>query len=101
MKNDNDNKQQIVVKSNRLIEASYRLDLVEQRIILKAIVEARNTGRGINAETFLEVRASDFAATFNTDETLYSIDGFSYEASMRSQGNLWSAKLAGFLLLTM
>jgi plasmid replication initiation protein len=68
MKNDNGNKQQIVVKSNRLIEASYRLDLVEQRIILMAIVEARNTGHGINAETFLEVRASDFATTFNTDE---------------------------------
>jgi|JI8StandDraft_1071087.scaffolds.fasta_scaffold15198_3 plasmid replication initiation protein len=61
-------KSELVVKSNRLIEASYRLDLVEQRVILMAIIEARNTGHSINAEAFIEVRASDFAATFKTDE---------------------------------
>jgi plasmid replication initiation protein len=58
----------LVVKSNRLIEASYRLDMVEQRLILMAIVGARNTGTGINADTFLEVRIADFVSMFKTDE---------------------------------
>ena len=60
-------KNELVVKSNRLIEASYKLDLVEQRVILMAIVEARNTGKGINSNDFLEVRAADFANLFDTD----------------------------------
>ena len=40
---------ELVVKDNALINASYNLDLVEQRLILLAIVEARESGRGINA----------------------------------------------------
>ena len=40
-----------VVKDNALISASYNLDLVEQRLILLAIVEAGGSGRGINANT--------------------------------------------------
>lgn len=60
-------KNELVVKSNRLIEASYKLDLIEQRVILMAIVEARNTGKGINSNDFLEVRAADFANLFDTD----------------------------------
>jgi hypothetical protein len=37
----------LVVKDNVLIDASYSLDMVEQRLILLAIVEARETGQGI------------------------------------------------------
>ena len=55
----------LVVKSNRLIEASYKLDLVEQRIILFAIKEARESGLGLNSESQLTIRASDYAAQFN------------------------------------
>ena len=33
-------KKELVVKDNVLIEASYNLDLVEQRLILLAIIEA-------------------------------------------------------------
>jgi hypothetical protein len=40
------NKHDLVVKSNQLVEASYRLTLAEQRIILYAIVAARRTGQG-------------------------------------------------------
>jgi hypothetical protein len=40
---------ELVVKDNALINASYNLDLVEQRLILLAIVEARESGKGINA----------------------------------------------------
>ena len=39
----------LVVKDNALINASYNLDLVEQRLILLAIIEARQSGKGINA----------------------------------------------------
>jgi len=43
----------LVVKDNALIGASYNLDVVEQRLILLAIVEARETGKGINANDSL------------------------------------------------
>ena len=35
----------LVVKDNALINASYNLELVEQRLILLAIIEARETGK--------------------------------------------------------
>lgn len=55
-------KKELVVKSNRIVEASYRLTLNEQRIILYAISRAREEQRGlfpdlpvtITAETFLK-----------------------------------------------
>ena len=55
----------LVVKSNKLIEASYRLELAEQRIILFAIKEARETGQGLNSENFMTIHAADYAAQFN------------------------------------
>jgi len=55
----------LVVKDNALINASYNLDLVEQRLILLAIVEARGSGRGINANDPLEVHAESYVTQFN------------------------------------
>ena len=55
----------LVVKDNALINASYNLDLVEQRLILLAIVEARGSGRGINANDPLEVHAESYVNKFN------------------------------------
>ena len=55
----------LVVKDNALINASYNLDLVEQRLILLAIVEARGSGRGINANDPLEVHADSYVNQFN------------------------------------
>ena len=55
----------LVVKDNALINASYNLDLVEQRLILLAIVEARGSGRGINANDPLEVHAESYVNQFN------------------------------------
>lgn len=64
-------KKEMVVKSNRLIEASYRLDLVEQRIILAAIVAARDSEKGLG-EGFLTIRSKHFAQTFGMGEgTVY------------------------------
>lgn len=54
----------LVVKDNALINASYSLDLVEQRLILLAIVEARESGRGISATGPLHVHAESYALHF-------------------------------------
>ena len=54
----------LVVKDNALINASYNLDLVEQRLILLAIVEARESGKGINANDPLEVHADNYINQF-------------------------------------
>ena len=45
---------ELIVKDNALMNASYNLDLVEQRLILLAIVEARESGKGINANDPLQ-----------------------------------------------
>jgi plasmid replication initiation protein len=65
---NNSNKNELVVKSNRLIEASYRLTLVEQRIILLAITDARRTETGLSEANLLEIRAADYAEMFNVPE---------------------------------
>ena len=54
----------LVVKDNALINASYNLDLVEQRLILLAIIEARESGKGINANDPLEVHADSYINQF-------------------------------------
>jgi plasmid replication initiation protein len=63
---------ELVVKSNALIQASYTLGLVEQRLILMSIVQARESGSGITAESILEIRAQDYADLFGvTKQTAY------------------------------
>ena len=49
---------ELIVKDNALMNASYNLDLVEQRLILLAIIEARESGKGINANDPLTVHAA-------------------------------------------
>ena len=62
----------LVVKDNALIGASYNLDVVEQRLILLAIVEARETGKGINANDALTIHASSYIQQFNVErQTAY------------------------------
>ena len=58
-------KTELIVKDNALINASYNLDLVEQRLILLAIVEARESGKGINANDPLTVHAESYINQFN------------------------------------
>ena len=55
---------ELIVKDNALINASYNLDLVEQRLILLAIVEARESGRGISATSPLHVHAESYVSHF-------------------------------------
>lgn len=56
---------ELIVKDNALINASYNLDLVEQRLILLAIMEARESGKGINANDPLTVHAESYINQFN------------------------------------
>ena len=55
---------ELIVKDNALMNASYNLDLVEQRLILLAIIEARESGKGINANDPLTVRAESYINQF-------------------------------------
>jgi plasmid replication initiation protein len=58
----------LVVQSNRLVEASYRLTLTEQQLVLYAVVQGREEDRLKPNETFT-VDAKDFAAKFNIDSS--------------------------------
>jgi len=65
-------KSDLVVKDNALIQSGYSLSLVEARLILLAIVEARETGQGLTAESYLEIHASHYADKFQvTIKTAY------------------------------
>ncbi len=65
-------KKEIVVKSNRLIEAIQTLSLVEARLLQLAIVDARETGFGLSPEKPLELSARRYANAFNvTDDAAY------------------------------
>ena len=59
------------MKGNALIEASHKLNEVEQRLILLAIIKARQVGDTVeqlmNKE--LEIHASDYMQAFNVDRT--------------------------------
>lgn len=54
----------LIVKDNALMNASYNLDLVEQRLILLAIIEARESGKGINANDPLTIHAESYINQF-------------------------------------
>ena len=55
---------ELIVKDNALMNASYNLDLVEQRLILLAMLEARESGKGINANDPLTVHAESYINQF-------------------------------------
>ena len=65
---------ELVVKDNALIQASYTLDLAEQRLILLAIIEARNSGQGIDHDSLLRIHASNYAKQFGVNnKTAYTV----------------------------
>lgn len=62
----------LIVKGNALIGASYNLEVVEQRLILLATVEARRSGKGINALDPLTIHASSYMEQFGVSrQTAY------------------------------
>jgi plasmid replication initiation protein len=58
----------LVVKDNSLIDASFNLSLVEQRLMLLAIVEARELDK-LTPETPIEVKATAYRDQYKTDES--------------------------------
>lgn len=64
----------LIVKGNALINASYNLELSEQRLILLSIVKARETGQGITSDSRLSIHASDYMSQFGVDKsTAYGV----------------------------
>lgn len=62
-------KNELVVKSNKLIQASYRLTLTEQQMVLYAICKAREEQKGLSANEPVSVEAKYFATQFGVDPT--------------------------------
>jgi plasmid replication initiation protein len=62
-------KKNVVTKDNKLINASYSLNLVEQRLILLAIANSRLTGNGITSNNYLKIHAHDYISTFGVDRS--------------------------------
>lgn len=59
-------KKNLVVKTNRLNQAFQVLTLAELHIVQLAIVDARETGTGLNTDTPLRIDAKRYAEVFNT-----------------------------------
>ena len=81
-------KNSLVVKDNALINASYNLELTEQRLIMLAIINARESGQGITADSKLEIHASAYAKLFNL-----SADA-SYKALREAVNNLFNRQFS-------
>lgn len=58
----------LVVKDNSLIDASFNLSLVEQRLMLLAIVEAREIDK-LTPDTPIEVKATAYRDQYKVDES--------------------------------
>ena len=59
-------KKDLVVKTNRLNTALQNLTLPELRIVQLAIVDARETGKGLHTDTPLRIDALRYAEVFET-----------------------------------
>lgn len=81
-------KNELVVKDNILINASYNLEVTEQRLILLSIIRARETGQGISSNSKLEIHASDYANRFNVTREA------AYEALKNAVHNLFERKFS-------
>ncbi|MFW2098581.1 replication initiation protein RepM [Acinetobacter sp. ULE_I057] len=78
----------LVVKDNALINASYNLEVTEQRLILLAIINARETQQGITSDSKLEIHASDYANQFNVKKET------AYEALKSAVNNLFERQFS-------
>ena len=81
-------KSDLVVKDNVLINASYNLEVTEQRLILLSIIRARETGQGITADSRLQIHASDYANRFDVTKEA------AYDALKNAVNNLFERKFS-------
>lgn len=79
---------ELVVKDNALINASYNLDTTEQRLILLAIVQAREVRKDVDANSTLEVHAQHYMKQFNVDRHA------AYEALKNAANSLFERKFS-------
>ncbi|MEG2013093.1 MAG: replication initiation protein RepM [Anaerovoracaceae bacterium] len=78
----------LIVKDNALINASYNLELTEQRLVMLAIINARELGQGITADSKLEIHARDYAKLFNVSPDA------SYKALKEAVNNLFNRQFS-------
>ena len=78
----------LVVKHNALTNASYNLSLVEQRLILLAIVDARRSGHGITANDPLTISAHDYEQQFSAHRNT------AYQALRDATANLFERRFS-------
>lgn len=81
-------KSDLVVKDNVLINASYNLEVTEQRLILLSIIRARETGQGITTDSRLQIHASDYANRFDVTKEA------AYDALKNAVNNLFERKFS-------
>lgn len=55
----------LIVKDNALINASYNLDLIEQRIILLAVAKSRKAGLNLASNRRIAIHVSDYIDIYN------------------------------------
>ena len=83
-----DKMKELIVKDNALINASYNLDLVEQRLVLLAIIEARESGKGINANDPLIIKAESYESHFGVHRNT------AYQALKDASENLFNRQFS-------
>lgn len=77
----------VIYKDNNLIEASYALNLSEQRLILIAILAAREIETELTADTMLTIHASEYMKQFKLGRQS------AYEALQAACDNLFERRL--------
>jgi len=58
----------VVTQSNRLVEASYRMSLIEKQLVLYAVVQGREDDNFLPKNETITVDAKQFATTFHISE---------------------------------
>ena len=66
---------QLVVKSNHIIEASYRLSVAEQRVILSAIAQVRRDQPKVTDAVLYSVTAAELAETKRVLRRIIELSG--------------------------
>ncbi|AWL27182.1 replication initiation protein (plasmid) [Acinetobacter defluvii] len=79
---------ELIVKDNALINASYNLETIEQRLVLLAIIKARKLEKSINSETVLRIHATDYMEHFKVSKNS------AYEALKNASNSIFSRQFS-------
>lgn len=61
------NQNSLVVKANRLVQASYKLELVEQRVMEMAIAWSRSHAENLTTDTWIELSVAEYVDLYQSD----------------------------------